>query len=80
MLWISASATDVTDVNPNGIKPVLANSLITVFVNGKLTFVNCPRFLKICTFDKFIIVEEFYAKALQSFETPLSSSNNLCGK
>ena len=66
--------------NPNGIKPVLANGLITVFVYGKLTFVNCPRFLKICASDKFIIAEELYAKALQSFETCLSGSNNLCGK
>ena len=48
----------MTDVNPNGIRPVLANGLITVFVNGKLTFVNCPGFLEICAFDKYIIAEE----------------------
>ena len=42
-LCIPASAADATDVNPNGIKTLLANSLITFFINGNPAFSNGPR-------------------------------------
>ena len=35
---IPASATDAAAVNPKGIKTLLANGLITFFINGNLCF------------------------------------------
>ena len=40
---IPASAADATAVNPNGIKTLLANGLITFFINGNPVFNNGPR-------------------------------------
>ena len=40
---------------------------------------NC-RILCNSVFDNFILVEELFAKALQSFETCVLPNNNLCGK
>ena len=40
---IPASAADAAAVNPNGIKTLLANGLITFFINGNLVFNNGPR-------------------------------------
>ena len=42
---IPASAADAAAVNPNGIKTLLANGLITFFINGKPVFNNGPRSL-----------------------------------
>ena len=42
---IPASAADATAVNPNGIKKLLANGLITFFINGNPDFNNGPRSL-----------------------------------
>ena len=36
--------------------------------------------MEICTFEKFTLAEKLYAKALGTFETYLSVSNNLSGK
>ena len=40
---IPASAADAAAVNPNGIKTLLANGLITFFINGNPVFNNGPR-------------------------------------
>ena len=39
-LCITASAADAAAVNPNGIKKLLANGLITFFINGNPVFSN----------------------------------------
>ena len=44
-LCISASAADPAAVNPNGIKTLLANSLIKLFTSGNPGFSNGPRSL-----------------------------------
>ena len=41
-LCIPASAADAAAVNRKGIKTLLANSLITFFINGKPVFNNGP--------------------------------------
>ena len=38
LLWILASAADAAAVNPNGIKTLLGNGLITFFINGNPVF------------------------------------------
>ena len=46
-LCISASAADAATVNPIGIKRLLANGLVTSFINGNPVFsyrpINLPR-------------------------------------
>ena len=42
-LCISTSAADAAAVNPNGIKTLLANGLITLFTNSNPNFSNGPR-------------------------------------
>ena len=44
-LCIPASAADAAAVNPKGIKTLLANGLITFFINGNPAFSNGPRSL-----------------------------------
>ena len=41
-LCIPASAADVAAVNPKGIRILLANNLITFFINGNPVFSNGP--------------------------------------
>ena len=41
-LCIPASAADATAVNPNGVKTLLADGLITFFINGNPVFSNEP--------------------------------------
>ena len=41
-LCIPAYAADAAAVNPKGIKTVLANGLITFFINGNLVLSNGP--------------------------------------
>ena len=44
-LCIPTSEAEAAAVNPNGIKTLLANSLITSYINGNLLFSNGPRSL-----------------------------------
>ena len=44
-LCIPASAADAAAVNPKGIKTLLANGLITCFINGNPVFSNGPSSL-----------------------------------
>ena len=44
-LCIPASVADAAAVNPKGIYPLLANGLITFFINGNLVFNNRPNSL-----------------------------------
>ena len=43
ILCVPASAADAVAVNSKGIKTLLANGLITFFINGNLVFSNGPR-------------------------------------
>ena len=42
-LWIAASVADAAAVNPNGIKRLLANCLITFTMKGNPVFSNAPK-------------------------------------
>ena len=42
-LSVPVSAADAAAVNPNGVKTVLANGLVTFFINGNPAFNNEPR-------------------------------------
>ena len=44
-LCIRASAADVAQVNSNGIKTLLADGLITFFINGSPAFNHGPKSL-----------------------------------
>ena len=43
LLCIPASAADAAAVNPKGIKTLLANGLVTFFINGNPLFSNGPK-------------------------------------
>ena len=67
-LCIPASAADAAAVNPNGIKTLLTNGLITIFISGNPVFSNGPRslprnppdriILDIWVFDNLISVDK----------------------
>ena len=44
-MCIPASAADAAAVNPKGITTLLANGLVTFFINGNLVFSYGPRTL-----------------------------------
>ena len=88
-LWIAASVADAA-VNPNVIKTLLVNGLITFHIKGNPVFSygpkslpknppDCPIWCK-WVFDHFILADELFAKALRSFETYLLVNKSLCGK
>ena len=85
-LWIAASNADAAAANPNGIEILLANSLSTFPVKGNLFFSNGTKGLAkntpdwVWVFHNYILTEELFAKALQSFETCVLLNRNLCGK
>ena len=54
-LCISASAADDSAVYPKGIKKLLANGLITLFINGNPAFSNGPKSLPINPPDCIIL-------------------------
>ena len=85
----SCSVADATDVNPNGIKKLLVNSLWTFPIKGNPVFNNGPKSLHklpdctiLCNwvFDNFILDEELFAGVLWNFETYVLVNNNFCGK
>ena len=88
--WIVASVADVTAVNPNVIRTLLANDLSTVLIKGKPHFNNEPKILPKnypycpilcnCIFDNFILTDALFAKALRSLKTCVLVNNNFCGK
>ena len=85
-LCILASEADAVAVNPNGIKILLANSLITFYTNGNPVFnngpISPPRNLSGCiildnlVFDNLISVDKIIAKALRIFATCLFVNKN----
>ena len=89
-LCIPASVADATAVNPNGIKTLLADGLITFNINGNPVFINrpsnLPRNPPDCTIldnwviDNLISAEQWFAKALRRFETCLLVNHNLWEK
>ena len=88
--FIPASAAYGAAVNPNRIKTLLANGLITFFIKDNPVFSNglgsLPRNSPDCiildkwVFHSLISVDELFAKALQRFATCLLGNNNSCGK
>ena len=78
-LWIAASVADAAAANPNGIKRLLANGLITFPFKGNPVFSsssksqpkNPPDCLILCdrVFGNSILADEPFARALQSFES-----------
>ena len=72
--WMGASVADFPVVNPNGIKTVLDNGLSKFVIKGKPVFSNGNKglskgpldytILESWVFDKFILVDEPFAKAL----------------
>ena len=89
-LCITASAANVSAVNPNGVKTLLANELITFVINCNPVFNigprNIPRNTPDCiilnnwVFDSIISVDELIAKALQRFATYLLVKRKSCEK
>ena len=90
MSWRAASAAGAAAVNPNGIKTVLTNALVTFNIKGNPVFNNGPKSLPknppdcpiLCNwiFDSFILADEPIAKALRSFETYELVNNSICKK
>ena len=88
-LWIAAFVAAAA-VNPNGVKMLLANSLSKFPFKGNPVFSNglksLPKNPLTCTilcnwgFDNFILVDEPFAKSVQSFETCELVNNSLWGK
>ena len=86
-LCIPASAADAAVLNPNGIKALLSNGLITFFINGNPVFNNGPRglprnspdciTLDNWVFDSLISVDKLFAKALRRFAPVLLVNYNL---
>ena len=84
-LCIPASAAAAA-VNPKGIKTLLANGFITLFIKGNPVFSNglksLPRNPPDCiifdnwVFDNLIPVDKWLEKALQIFSTCLLVNNN----
>ena len=89
-ICIPASAADAAAVYPKGIKALLANGLITFFINGNPVVSNgpsnLPRIPPDCiildnwVFDSLISVDKWFAKALRRLATYLLVNNNLWGK
>ena len=80
------SVADAAAVNPNDIKTLLANGFSkfpikdnSAFNNGPKNRPDCPFFCN-RVFDKFILAEELFSKALQSLDTCVLVNNNLCEK
>ena len=88
-LSIPLSAADAATINPNGIKTLLANDLITIFIKDNPVFSNGPSnlprnppdciILDNWAFDNLISVDERFAKALRRLKTCLLVNNNLWG-
>ena len=74
-LWIVGCVANVTTVNINGIKTLLANCLSTFLIKDKFLIMVLKVYLKNCTFlfnwsfDIFILVDELVAKVLQNIES-----------
>ena len=78
-LCIPTSAADAVAVNPKRIKMLLANGLITFFINGSPVFSNGPSSLP-RVFHNLISVDDLSANVLRRFETCLLVNNSSCGK
>ena len=77
-LSIPGSAADVAAVNPKGIRTLLANGLITFFINGNPLFSNGPSnlpkmspdciILDNWVFDNSISADKWFAKAYEDLK------------
>ena len=82
LLLITASVADAAVVNPNGIKRLLANGLITLFIKSSPVFTNGSKSLPknppyLWVLDNFISAEQLFSKTLRSFETCVLVNNSL---
>ena len=87
MLWTAASVADASAVNPNGIKTLSASGLSIFFIKGNLVSSNGSKSLPkdppdypiLCNwvFDNFILADDLFAEALQSFETYVLVNNTI---
>ena len=86
----SSSTADAAAVSPKGINTLLANGVITYFINGNPVFnkgpSNLPRNPPDCiifdnwVFENLISVDELLENALRMLETCLFVNNSSCGK
>lgn len=89
ILWIPASAADATVINPSCINIVLANDWSKFFINNRAILINDPRslptnrpdciILKSSVSNNFMLLDEFFTKALQRLATCSLVINNLWG-
>ena len=63
-LWIAASVVDAAAINPNGIKTLLANGLVTFPIKGNPGFSNGPKSLPKNSPDCTILCIFFLLKIL----------------
>ena len=87
IIFLCIPASAAAAVNPKIIKTLLANGLITFFINGNPVFCNGPSNLlrnppnciifDYWVFDNLISADELFPKDLQIFETCFSVNNNL---
>ena len=76
--WVAASVSDAPVVNPNAIKTLSANGLITCPIKGSPVFSNGPESLPkippdspiLCNWvsDIFILAEEYLQKFYEVFK------------
>ena len=86
-LYMPVSAADASAVNLNGIKRLLANGSITLFISGNPVLSNGHKslarkppnciILDNYVFDNLISVDVWLAKALRRLATCVLVSNNL---
>ena len=89
-LYISASAADASAVNFKEINTILANGVITFFINSNPVFnkepsnllKNSPDCISFdnWVFENLISGDKLFEKALRILETCLSVNYNSCGK
>ena len=89
-LWIAAFVADAGALNPNVIKTLIASGLSTFSIKDNPVFSNGPKSMPknfpdcpiLCnwTSDKFIFVDELFAKPLRSLQTCVLFNNNLSEK
>ena len=89
ILWIPASAADATVINPSRINIVLANDWSKFFINNRAILINDPRslptnrpdciILKSSVSNNFMLLDEFFTKALQRLATCSLVISNLWG-
>ena len=89
-LYIHASAADAAAINPKGIKTILANGLIIIYINGNPVFDNRPSnlpknppdwtILEVSALQSFKSIDILLLNTFLTFVFRLVVNNNSCGK